>query len=55
MVPYVDAVIAVMRILLFVLHACMLKDCEGARVTEILVLGMGVVSAGHVIGTCGSC
>ena len=32
MVSYVDAVVAVtvMRGLLFVLHVCMLKECEGA-------------------------
>ena len=34
MVPFVDAVVAVtvMRVLLFVLHVCMLRECEGARV-----------------------
>ena len=36
LVPYVDAV-SVMRVLLFVLHVCMLRECEGARVTEMLV------------------
>ena len=36
-VPYVDAVVAVivMRGLLFVLHVCMLRECEAARVTEM--------------------
>ena len=31
MVPYVDEVIAVavMRVILFVLHVCMLRECEG--------------------------
>ena len=31
MVPYVDAVVpvTVMRVLLFVLHVCMLRECEG--------------------------
>ena len=31
MVPCVDAVVAVtvMRVLLFVLHVCMLRECEG--------------------------
>ena len=31
MVPYVDVVVnvTVMRALLFVLHACMLRECEG--------------------------
>ena len=34
-----DAVVAVtvMRVLLFVLHVCMLRECEGARVTVMLV------------------
>ena len=33
MVPYVDAVVAVtvMRVLLFVLHVCLLRECDGAR------------------------
>ena len=52
MVPYLDEVVAVtvMRVLLFVLHMRMLRKCEGARVTTILVWGMGmvVVSAGQV-------
>ena len=49
MVPYVDAVVdvTVMRVLLFVLHVCLLRECDGARLT-------GVGSAGHVGGTCGS-
>ena len=31
-VPYVDAVVAVtvMRVLLFVLHVCLLRECDGA-------------------------
>ena len=40
----VDAVVAVtvMRVLLFVLHVCMLRlrHCEGARVTAMLGWGM---------------
>ena len=42
MVPYVDAVVAVnvMRVLLSVLHVYMLSECEGARVTAMLVWGM---------------
>ena len=42
MVPYVDAVIAatLLRVLLFVLHVCMLRECEGTRVTAMLVCGM---------------
>ena len=39
MVPYVDAVIAVavMRVLLFVLHVCLLRECDGVRLTAMLV------------------
>ena len=39
-----DAVVAVtgMRVLLFVLHVCMLRECEGARVTAMLVWDMEV-------------
>ena len=42
MVPYVNAVVAVtvIRVLLFVLRVCMLRECEGARVTEMLVWGI---------------
>ena len=45
MVPYVHAVVAVtvMRVVLFVLHVCMLRECEGAMVTGILVWGMDEV------------
>ena len=34
LVPYVDAVVTVtvMRVLLFVLHVCMLRECKGAMV-----------------------
>ena len=37
----VDAVVVVtvMRVLLFVLHVCMLIECEGARLTVMLVWG----------------
>ena len=43
MVPYVDAVVAVtvMRVLLFVLRVCMLRECERVRVTAMLVWGDG--------------
>ena len=36
---YVGVVVAVtvVRVLLFVLHVCMLRECEGARVTAMLV------------------
>ena len=45
MVPYVDAVVAVsvMRVLLFLLHVWMLRECEGARVMTMLVWGMDEV------------
>ena len=41
MVPYVVVVVSVivMHVLLFVLHVCMLRECECARVTEMLVWG----------------
>ena len=42
----------VMRLLLFVMHVCMLRECDGARLTAMLVSAMGVVSAGHLGGTC---
>ena len=40
MVPYVDAVVAVtvMRVLLFVLHVCMLRECDGARLLLLYAL-----------------
>ena len=45
MVLFVDAVVAVtvMRVLLFVLHVCRLKECEGASLTALLALGMDEV------------
>ena len=44
-VPYVDAVVGVtvMRVLLFVLRVCMLRDCKGASVPAMLVCGMDEV------------
>ena len=41
----VSAVVAVtvMYVLLFVLHVCVLRGCEGARVTAMLVWGPGEV------------
>ena len=39
-----------MCVLLFVLHACMLRECEGARVTTMLVLGMSVVRGMRGVG-----
>ena len=42
MVPYVDAAVAVtvIRVLLFVLHVCLLRECAGARLTSMMVWGM---------------
>ena len=39
MLPYVDEVVAVtvMRVLLFVLHVCLLRVCDGVRLTAMLV------------------
>ena len=36
MVPYVDAVVVVMRLLKSVVHVCIMREC--ARVTEMLVM-----------------
>ena len=36
MLPYVDAVVSVM----FVLHVCLLRECDCARLTAMLVWGM---------------
>ena len=40
-VPYVDAVVAVtvMRVMLFVLHVCLLRKCDGVRLMAMLVWG----------------
>ena len=45
MVPYVDEVVAVtvMRVLLFVLHVCLLRECDGVILTAMLVWGMDEV------------
>ena len=50
-----DAVVAVtvMRVLLFVLHACMLKECKDNRNAGVGDGGV-VVNAEHVGGTCDS-
>ena len=44
-VPYVDEVVAVtvMRVLLFVLHVCLLRECDSVRLTAMLVWGMDEV------------
>ena len=52
-----DAVVAVpvMRVLLFVLHVCMLRECEGDDNSGVWDGGgVVVVSAGHVCVTRGS-
>ena len=45
MAHYVDEVVAVtvMRVLLFVLHVCLLSECDGVRLTAMLVWGMDEV------------
>ena len=35
--------VTVMHVLLFVLYVCVLRECEGARVTAVLVRGLGEV------------
>ena len=41
MVPYyVDEVVAVIRVPLFVLHVCLLRECGGVRLKAMLVWGM---------------
>ena len=42
MVPYVDKVVAVtvMRVLL---HVCLLRECDGVRMTTMLLWGPGEV------------
>ena len=55
MVPYVvSAVVAVtvMHVLLFVLHVCVLRDCDSARVMAMLVrvLGEGMVAVSAYMG-----
>ena len=43
MVPYVDAVVAgtVMRVLLFVLHVCLLRECGWFEVDGNAGVGVG--------------
>ena len=45
MVPYVDSVVAVtvMRVLLFLLNVCLLRECDGVRLTAMMVWGMDEV------------
>ena len=42
MVPYVDevVVVTVTRVLLFVLHVCLRRECDCMRLTAMLVWGM---------------
>ena len=56
-VPYVDAVVAVtvMRVLLFVLHVCMLRECDGARLTAMLVGGGRGRGDGGYVSLCCVC
>ena len=44
--------VTVMHALLFVLHVCMLRDCQGARVTAMLVWGPGRCGCGECIYGC---
>ena len=54
MVPYVETVVAVtmIRVLLFVLHVCILRECDGARLTAMLVWRMVRCDCGEC-RTCG--
>ena len=61
MVPCVDLVVAVtvMCVLLFVLHVCMLRECEVSRMTAIWCggwkrRGCGECMVWHLVGKCGS-
>ena len=49
MVPYVDAVVAVtvMRVLLFVLHECLLREYDGAKLTAYYMWGGGWMRCGE--------
>ena len=49
-----DAVVSVtvMRVLLCVLHVCMLRECDGTRLTEMLVWGWMKCGCGEC-RTCG--
>ena len=54
MVPYVDAVVAVavMHVLLFLLHVCLLRECDGAGLTAMLCGGWMRCGCGEC-RTCG--
>ena len=48
--------VTVMPVLLFVLHVCLLRECDGARLTAMLVWRMmRCGECRHVGGTRGSC
>ena len=52
MVPYVVGAavsVTMMHVLLFVLNVCMLRECEGARVTAMLVWDQGRCGFGECI------
>ena len=51
MIPYVDAVVnvTVMRVLLCVLHVCLLREFDSVRLTAMLVWGW------MRCGECGAC
>ena len=55
-IPYVDAVVSVtvIHVLLCVLPVCMLRECEGTKVTEMLVWWVGEVTCEYMGGTRGS-
>ena len=52
MVPYV--VVTVMHVLLFVLHVCMLRDCEGDDNADVGSGGGVVAVSAYMGGTRGS-
>ena len=49
LVPYVNAMgaVNVMRVLLFVLHVCMLKEYKAARLMAMQVWGRGMCGCGE--------
>ena len=59
-VPYgmsVVVAVIVMHVLLFVFHVCVMRDCECARVTAMMVWGQGEVwfaTSAYMGGTHGS-
>ena len=47
MIPYV--VVTVMHVMLFVLHVCVLRECEDAMVTEMMVYVRGRCGCGECV------